>query len=108
MDARQQRGAQLVAEGKVLYESGTWRVWSQTGAGRRYRVNPVAQTCSCPDHEELGVTCKHVHAVLMVMSAETADDGTTTVETRVTYTQDWSVYNRAQVEEKDFFMSLLN
>jgi len=32
---------------------------------------------------------------------------TVTTATQVTYSQDWSSYNRAQVEEKDTFMALL-
>jgi transposase len=43
------------------------------------------------------------------MTAEVDPDGTTrlTRTTRLTYSQDWTNYNRAQVEEKDRFMSLL-
>src|SRR4051812_986135 len=107
MDGRQQRGMQIAAEGKAIHENGTWRVWSQTGAGRRYRVNPVADSCTCPDHEETNGRCKHIWAVLLTMTTETDENGTTVTATKVTYGQSWSAYNRSQVEEKDTFLALL-
>ena len=41
------------------------------------------------------------------MTAEVTVDGETVATKRVTYSQEWSTYNRAQVEEKDTFMRLL-
>jgi len=105
---RQQRGQQLAASGAAKFEAQGWRVRSQTDPGRRYRVNPTAQTCTCPDHEETNEACKHIYAVLLVMTTERGEDGSvTTTAQRVTYSQDWSSYNTAQVEEKDTFMRLL-
>src|SRR6266511_3651286 len=108
MDGRQQRGMQIAANGNAIGEGGIWFVRSQT-SGRKYRVNPFAGECSCPDHQSTGLRCKHVWAVTFTMTAETDADGTTTttVTRRVTYGQEWSSYNRAQVEEKDTFMRLL-
>jgi transposase len=109
MDGRQERGYQIAASGKVVEGAGSWHVASQGNAGGRgYRVNPYAGTCSCPDHHDLNIRCKHIWAVLITMETETGPDGTTVTQTaRMTYSQEWSSYNRAQVEEKDTFLRLL-
>lgn len=107
MDGRQQRGLQIVTSGKVVEGLGVWHVASQRNiGGRGYRVNPWADSCTCPDHQELNVRCKHIWAVLITMERETPE-GTVTQTARITYSQEWSSYNRAQVEEKDTFMRLL-
>lgn len=106
MDSRQQRGMQIAAGGGALGEGGVWFVRSQT-SGRNYRVNPYAGECSCPDQQATGLRCKHVWAVTFTMTAEVHSDGSATVTKRLTYSQEWSSYNRAQVEEKDTFMRLL-
>ena len=107
MDGRQQRGLQLVASGKVVKGAALWHVASQTNVGGRgYRVNPWADSCTCPDHQELNIRCKHIWAVLITMETETPE-GPVTQTARITYSQEWSSYNRAQVEEKDTFLRLL-
>ena len=118
MDAREQRGLQLVLP--VRYEikkkGGVWIVPSQTGSGKKYTVCLDAESphCSCPDHEETGGRCKHIYAAQYVYQRELFDDGsvaeteTLTVHTkRTTYPQQWSSYNRAQVNEKEQFQLLL-
>jgi transposase len=97
------------AGGAAEGDRGAWRVESQSAPGHKYRVNPYAGSCSCPDYRDTGLRCKHQWAVTFVMTAETTPDGTTTTTraTRVTYAQEWSSYNRAQVEEKDTFTTLL-
>lgn len=108
MDGRQQRGMRIAAAGGATMQADTWRVESQTEPGRKYRVNPHTDTCTCPDHRDTNLRCKHIWAVVLVMTAETDTDGSTTVtSTRITYGQDWTAYNRAQVEEKDTFIRLL-
>jgi transposase len=89
---------------------GGYMVPSQSGPGR-YRVvpGPDGFTCACPDHETTGRTCKHGYAVEFMLRRETKPDGTV-IETRaarITYTQDWSAYNKAQTGEKAQFCSLL-
>jgi Transposase DDE domain len=106
VDGRQQRGMQIAAIGGARIEGGSWRVDSQTGPGRKYRVNPRAESCTCPDHEATNARCKHVWAVVFTMTATETPEGTVTTA-RVTYAQDWPSYNRAQVEEKESFMRLL-
>jgi hypothetical protein len=108
MDGRQQRGMQIAAEdGAVVSEGQTWRVRSQTTGAKKYRVNPHAGSCSCPDHEATAEKCKHVYAVMFTMTVEHDEHGSTVTATRQTYAQDWTTYNRAQTNEKDTFMRLL-
>lgn len=108
MDARQQRGLQIIASGKVAGQGGIWHVASQQNTGRQYRVNAYADSCTCPDHQQLDIRCKHLWAVMITMETETTPEGTVVTQTaRMTYSQEWSSYNRAQVEEKDTFMHLL-
>jgi transposase len=75
-------------------------------------VNVMAATCSCPDYELRRRKCKHLWAVEIVKTVETAPDGSQVVTesvkvTRKTYTQDWPAYNAAQVAEKDTVQVLL-
>lgn len=109
MDGRQERGAAIGAKGDVLGEGDRWYVRSQGTHGRTYKVNPVSGNCTCPDHDETQAHCKHIWAVQILMTQETHPDGTTTITqaARMTYSQEWSSYNRAQVGEKDTFMRLL-
>ncbi|MGH7294242.1 MAG: transposase, partial [Polyangiaceae bacterium] len=65
---------------------------------------------SCPDHETTGGTCKHQWALRYFRHEAEAPDGSDTVTegVRLTYTQDWRAYNRAQVEEKNRVQVLLH
>jgi transposase len=77
----------------------------------KYRVQkgPVGFSCNCADFELRGQTCKHGFAVEFVLRREIKPDGTV-IETRaarVTYSQDWSAYNKAQTNEKAQFCALL-
>ena len=52
--------------------------------------------------------CKHVLAVEMTIKREYGPTGEiVSEEVKVTYTQDWTAYNKAQCEEKDRFMPML-
>jgi transposase len=106
MDGRQHRGMQIAAGGGVVSKGHLWLVPSQSGRGR-YKVNPWAGECSCPDYEATNLRCKHLWAATFTMTAEVHADGSSTVTARMTYSQSWSAYNTAQVEEKDRFMTLL-
>lgn len=107
MDGRQQRGMQIAIMGGATGSGGLWQVVSQASPRKRYAVNPFSGQCTCPDNAETGSRCKHVWAVTFTMTAEVSVDGKTVATERVTYTQEWSTYNRAQVEEKDTFTRLL-
>ena len=111
LDARQQRALAIVRSDKakrIKHVSGSrWLVPSQTDGGG-YLVDVDAQTCSCRDHEERGVRCKHLW-VLVYLRQEVAlpDGATVTVEQRITYSQNWPAHRRAQCEEKDRVQLLL-
>jgi hypothetical protein len=121
MDAREQRGLVIAATCNIeKAQRGAYYVPSQSKAGTKYRVDPAKRSCDCPDFAELGITCKHIHAVRYVIQRERNADGSTTVtetltvtetvETvrkRTTYPQNWRAYNAAQSVEKDRFQVLL-
>lgn len=107
-DPRVLRGLAIAAEPNAIKQIGSaWSVVSQGTAGRRYTVSDGV--CDCPDFELRGQACKHVFAVEIVQQRITAPDGTVT-ETqamRVTYSQEWRSYNRAQTHEHDHYLTLL-
>jgi len=112
MDAREQRGLIIAAVCKLNRTENCWLVPSQTSGNTIYKVDPIKQTCSCPDNEN-GFKCKHIHAVEFTVKREYNSDGTITdtksitFTEKVTYKQNWPAYNRAQSMEKDRLQELL-
>jgi transposase len=115
---REQRGMLLAAMVKMVQRGKEWVVPSQSGDGSRYVVNPDehSPSCSCPDFEIHGCTCKHIYAVRIVRQRELFDDGSETITESVTvtqsvkrktYPQQWPAYNAAQTTEKAKFQELL-
>jgi transposase len=115
MNAREERGLVIAATKKLVQKGKVWLVPSQNGPGK-YTVSPDAECpyCSCPDHEDTGLPCKHIYAVRVTMQREHGPDGTVTETREVTFTekktyrQDWPMYNLAQIEEKKRFLALLH
>lgn len=112
VDARQARGLALVQSkrAKIKHVAGSrWLVPSQTNPSGGYVVDAEQGSCSCPDHEDRGVRCKHLWAVAYFRHEVTLPDGSTVVtEQRITYRQpDWSAYHRAQCDEKHRVQLLL-
>lgn len=98
---------------KLHQHDGKWLVPSQGGGTKRYSVDPVEGTCTCPDFQEWRFKCKHLYAVESTIRREQNSDGSVT-ETRSvtftekkTYTQDWPAYNVAQATEKHRLQMLL-
>ena len=84
---------------------------SQSGNGS-YNVEQKSGVfaCTCKDYELRGDTnhpCKHVYAVLTVVLKWTDEKTGRIVEVKRVYTQNWSVYNKSQIEEKERFIALL-
>ena len=110
-DGRRQRGLVIAATQAItLNNAGDYMVPSQSGPSS-YRVQRAEAgfRCACPDFELTGRTCKHGFAVEFMLRRETKTDGTV-IETRaarVTYSQPWSAYNKAQTTEKTQFVTLL-
>ena len=73
----------------------------------------ITRDCSCPDHQDRAVKCKHMFAVEFTLTRERCADGsetitrTFTVREKITYRQDRPNYNRAQTQEKRLFLQML-
>jgi transposase len=120
MSIREEKGRQIADRARVVKSGNLWLVPSQSGKGK-YKVDPDAQSCSCPDYEYTQSKCKHIFAVEFTVErerkvvTETQSDGSTkttvteTVKvTRKTYPQVWPAYNAAQTQEKRLFQYLLH
>jgi transposase len=122
MNAREMRGQQLVAAGRIqpikIGTPGRYVVRSQNANGQYYVDLNSARRCTCPDFELRQCKCKHIFAVeyFIKRQRETVTDAngqTTVTETitktkRTTYKQDWPAYNAAQTTEKATFQIMLH
>lgn len=111
METRQTKGIQIAQTTKIRKKDNAWIVPSQTGKGA-YRVcfDKHVQTCTCPDCETRNVKCKHIWAVEYYVSNQTNKEGRKVITraVRVTYSQDWSAYDKAQTQEGQLFLKLLS
>jgi transposase len=125
MDAREQRGLDIANKTQLTRKGDLWLVPSEN-SNQQYTVdpNPEKPHCTCRDHEFRRARCKHIHAVLIIVErtktvvtttkikegkpavAETVSTETVKVK-RVSYSQPWSSYNKAQTFEKSQFQALL-
>ena len=118
MEAREIKALQIAATMPLKRSTYGWEVPSQSGPGT-YRVAsthpeiaslPILSglTCTCPDFDLRQQPCKHIMAVEFTVKREVTPEGETVTESvKVTYTQDWTAYNKAQCEEKDRFLPML-
>src|SRR5579864_6681097 len=112
---RQQKALEIADKFRITESAGKWIVPSQSSA-KKYAVRIVgsAGDCTCPDFELRREPCKHVLAVRFVIQRQQNPDGSTTVTEsfevtqRTTYPQQWTEYNQAQTNEKDYFQILLH
>lgn len=113
MDARRERGLAMATDKRIRNVHGAkWLVPSASQKSDAYLVDAEKATCTCPDFETRREKCKHMWAVELSVTVETAADGsqvvTETVKlTRKTYSQDWPAYNAAQCSEKATVQALL-
>jgi transposase len=115
MEIRQQKGVALATRATIKRDGDLWLVPSQSGHGK-YKVDPRAQTCSCPDYDFRQAKCKHIYAVehtIELTKTTVTEEGKTIVTetvkvTRKTYRQEWPAYNKAQTMEKAQFQYLLH
>jgi len=111
MDARQMEGLRIAQTSRIRKDGKVWIVPSQSG-NKTYKVsfNGHEPTCTCPDCELHSGKCKHIWAVEYFVKQEIDAEGnkSTTRAVKVTYTQDWSSYNKAQCNEQGLFMKLLS
>ena len=114
-DTREERGRQLARRGGIQQIGSRWSVPSQTasGAGARYLVDLVEESCTCPDWELRRQPCKHYHAALYFIAWEqdVSADGsvteTVTVKRKTCPPRDWASYNQAQTNEGIYVERLL-
>lgn len=107
---REQRGKLIFQRGRIKQKNNFWVVGSQCSF-KAYKVkfNGQEPVCSCPDCEVRKEKCKHIIAVELYVKKQIDSQGkvTETKGVRVTYSQDWSAYNKSQTNEKIIFMKLL-
>lgn len=109
------RALQIAATLPIKRTAKAWIVPSQSQAGTYSVTNPGQPhadvigglTCTCPDYEARQLPCKHVLAVEYTIRRETPAGDVVTETVKVTYSQDWPAYNRAQCQEKELFMPML-
>ena len=100
LEARRIRGLDIANRMKIKRCGFHYIVPSSNGR-LKYEVKPDEGWCQCPDHEERGVICKHIHAVRFHIERQQHADGsvTETVEIteriqRKTYPQNWTAYQQ--------------
>lgn len=103
-DGRQVRGLQIAAMSPLRTDQLGYRVQSQSGDGA-YLVNlEYGVYCTCPDFDKTGKACKHIYAVGFALKREDLEDAPVAETGKL---RGWSVYNRAQINEGQWFKSLL-
>jgi transposase len=115
MNTREAKALEIADKFRIVESSGKWIVPSQNSS-KKYAVRVVGKSgdCTCPDFETRREACKHMLAVrYLIQREENADGSTTITETfeiakRTTYPQQWTAYNTAQVNEKDYFQAMLH
>jgi transposase len=111
MDEREMKGMMIAQSSRIRRNEKGWIVPSQSGHGAYLVYNEGTETkCDCPDCELRGVKCKHQWAVEYFIKQEIDTQGntTTTKSMRITYTQDWGAYNKAQTSEVNLFDRLFS
>ena len=109
MDKRQIKAKQIAETCTISKKGNSWIVPSQSGKGS-YIVYQRATgfVCNCPDYELRHSECKHCKAVQITILQWFDNKGNKIAELkRVSGVQNWSAYNKSQIEEKERFMTLL-
>ena len=116
MNTRKLKGEQIAKTVQIEKKGlDKWIVPSQTGNGS-YTVNRMGEgfKCSCPDFQMRNQTCKHIYAVEIKVlrwfdsKGNSGTEITITQTKRMTYSQNWINYDKAQTNEKELFMKLLS
>jgi transposase len=106
MNGRQNKGLAIANSSEIIREGNIWLVPSQSSS-KVYKTDLFLHTCTCADYQENGDTCKHLYAVQYLVR-EYGGAVLPKAEPKPTYKQEWSAYNRAQVNEKSRFLELLH
>jgi len=108
---RIERGRLINKSFEILKTPHGWKVPSQTGKNNYYFVkyDKHKPKCTCPDCQIRRHKCKHIYAVEFYIK-ERIDDKGNRVRIRgirMSYSQEWKAYDKAQTNEKLLFMKLL-
>jgi len=110
MEKWQERGLAIANSNTIEKNMLGWKVPSQSGNGT-YVVNldHGEPFCTCQHFETTHKKCQHIYAVEFIVQKEQRPDGTEVITKtmRVTYAQNWPVYNEVQTHEKEQFVALL-
>lgn len=112
MELRKWRGMNIAKTSHIVrMAKNEWAVPSQSKTGA-YTVKFLLdkKTCTCLDFIERGLVCKHIFAVEIsqTLQVTNTDGSKTTITKKVTYSQNWSAYNKSQIEEKEKFLGIIN
>lgn len=111
LQVRKQRGTEIAKTQKVSYNNGKWIVPSQS-SDKKYEVilGLGNSSCNCPDYAERQIKCKHIFAVEVTITKHLDTEGNVTITQtkRITYPQNWKVYDASQTNEKRLFLKLLS
>lgn len=111
MDIWQERGLAIAESNTVKKNKLGYQVPSQSGNGTYIvSMDGGEPFCSCQHWETTHRKCQHIFACEFIVQKEQRPDGTV-VETRaarITYRQDWPVYNWVQTHEQERFPELLS
>lgn len=98
MEPRHEKGILIASSGQILpKKNGLYIVPSQTHAGSYVVEFSELPSCTCPDHELNHNRCKHIIAVEIVRCEESPSEK----KLKITYSQNWTAYNKAQQSEKE-------
>jgi transposase len=111
MDMRELKALELAARARIVFEGGAWLVPSQA-TGAKYKVQIGSPpSCTCEDFQLRQLPCKHVIAARLVCERDhggkAPEIAVDAVPVRTTYAQNWPLYDKAQMTEKDRFQALL-
>jgi transposase len=110
MEVWQERGLAIANSNTVKRNKLGWQVPSQSSNGT-YIVNIDNDEpfCTCEHFETTRRKCQHIYAVEFIVQKEHHSDGTEVITqtARVTYAQDWPLYDEAQMHEQERFVMLL-
>ena len=111
LQMRRQRGYEIAQKGRVSQKEGVWLVPSQTIPTKAYKVvlKLEGSECTCEDFRARGIRCKHIFAVEITIGKSYDKNGNLTITQtkRITYSQNWNAYTKAQTEEVRLFDQLL-
>lgn len=111
MDEREMKGKMIAQSSEIKRVDNGWMVPSQSGHGSYHvKFERLEPFCDCPDCQTRRAKCKHIWAVEYYIKKEIDIFGrkTVTKAVKVTYSQDWNAYDKAQTKEGGLFMQLLS